>query len=168
MRTIMCSRLYQLNSQPAKGNASDSRFYSHYNVKRLAAEPLLDAVDAATGVQTKSVMLKPGESKKIEITIQRRPGFKGNVTLDTVYQHLNSIYGSSMPPGVSIDERASRTLLTGEQTKGHITLKAAADAKPVEKQQVPVMAHVSINFVMKWTCCGEPLFITVANPTPAK
>ncbi len=53
MRTIMRSRLYQLDSQPTKSNASDSRFYSHYNVKRLAAEPLLDAVDAATGVQTK-------------------------------------------------------------------------------------------------------------------
>ncbi|HTU20519.1 MAG TPA: DUF1553 domain-containing protein [Gemmataceae bacterium] len=53
MRTIMRSRLYQLDSQSAKGNASDSRFYSHYNVKRLAAEPLLDAVDAAAGTQTK-------------------------------------------------------------------------------------------------------------------
>ncbi|HEY7313643.1 MAG TPA: PPC domain-containing protein [Gemmataceae bacterium] len=110
-----------------------------------------------------SVTLKPGESKKIDITIERRPGFKGNVTLDTVYQHLGTIYGGSMPPGVSIDDRASQTLLTGEQTKGHITLKAAPDAKPVEKQQVPIMAHVSINFVMKWTCCGEPLFITLAK-----
>jgi hypothetical protein len=53
LRTIMRSRLYQLDSQPTKGNAADTRFYSHYNVKRLAAEPLLDAVDAATGVQTK-------------------------------------------------------------------------------------------------------------------
>lgn len=53
MRTIMRSRLYQLDSQPTKSNASDSRFYSHYNVKRLSAEPLLDAVDAATGVHTK-------------------------------------------------------------------------------------------------------------------
>ena len=110
-----------------------------------------------------SITLKPGESKKIDITIERRPGFKGNVTLDTVYQHLGTIYGGSMPPGVSIDDRASQTLLTGEQTKGHITLKAAPDAKPVEKQQVPIMAHVSINFVMKWTCCGEPLYITVAK-----
>ena len=53
LRTILRSRLYQLDSQPTKSNASDSRFYSHYNVKRLSAEPLLDAVDAATGVQTK-------------------------------------------------------------------------------------------------------------------
>jgi hypothetical protein len=53
LRTILRSRLYQLDSQPTRANASDSRFYSHYNVKRLSAEPLLDAVDAATGVRTK-------------------------------------------------------------------------------------------------------------------
>lgn len=53
LRTVMNSRLYQLDSQPSQANAADSRFYSHYHVKRLAAEPLLDAVDHATGVQTK-------------------------------------------------------------------------------------------------------------------
>jgi hypothetical protein len=117
----------------------------------------------ALTIAPEAVTLKPGESQRIDITITRRPGFKGNVTLDTVYQHLGTIYGSSMPLGVIIDDRASQTLLTGEQTKGYITLKAAADAKPVEKQQVPIMAHVSINFVMKWTCCGQPLLITVAR-----
>ncbi|MGH7222901.1 MAG: PPC domain-containing protein, partial [Gemmataceae bacterium] len=115
-----------------------------------------------------AITLQPGESKRIDIALSRRPGFKGNITLDTVYQHLGRIYGGSMPPGVTIDDRGSQTLLSGEQTKAHITLKAAADAKPVEKQQVPIMAHVSINFVMKWTCCGEPLLITVAKPAAAK
>src|SRR5262249_56202041 len=31
----------------------DSRFYSHFAVKRIGAEPLLDAIDAVTGVPTK-------------------------------------------------------------------------------------------------------------------
>jgi hypothetical protein len=53
LRTIMTSRLYELDSRPVPGNAADTRFYSHYPVKRLAAEPLLDAIDAATGTQTK-------------------------------------------------------------------------------------------------------------------
>jgi hypothetical protein len=51
--TIMNSRLYQLDSQPLAANAADNRFYSHYRVKRIAAEPLLDAIDAATGTRTK-------------------------------------------------------------------------------------------------------------------
>jgi hypothetical protein len=115
-----------------------------------------------------SVTLKPGESKRVEVTIDRQPGFKGTVTLDTVYQHLSSVYGSSMPAGVRIDDKASRTLLTGDQVKGHLTLKAAPDAKPVKDQLVPVMAHVSINFVVKFTYCGQPLRITVAQAGPGK
>ncbi len=53
IQTIMKSRLYQLSSLPTPENASDRRFFSHFAVKRLAAEPLLDAIDHATGVQTK-------------------------------------------------------------------------------------------------------------------
>jgi hypothetical protein len=53
IRTIMTSRLYGLSSQPTPENRADQRFYSHYLVKRLTAEPLLDAVDTATGVPTK-------------------------------------------------------------------------------------------------------------------
>ena len=53
IRTIMVSRLYQLESIPTKQNSADRRFYSHYRVKRLAAEPLLDAIDQVTGVKTK-------------------------------------------------------------------------------------------------------------------
>ena len=53
LRTIMTSRLYQLDSQPIAANASDNRFYSHFLVKRLPAEPLLDAINSATGTTTK-------------------------------------------------------------------------------------------------------------------
>jgi hypothetical protein len=53
LQTIMNSRIYQLDSQPTRSNAADSRFFSHYHVKRIAAEPLLDAIDEATGVRTK-------------------------------------------------------------------------------------------------------------------
>jgi hypothetical protein len=53
LRTIMNSRLYQLSSESNGSNASDVRFYSHYQVKRLPAEPLLDAIDGAAGTQTK-------------------------------------------------------------------------------------------------------------------
>jgi hypothetical protein len=115
-------------------------------------------------LSTNRVTLKPGQSQKLDITIERREGFKGNVTLDLLFQHLGSIYGNSLPPGVTIDEKQSQTLLTGEQSQGHITLVAAADAKPVENQQVAVMANVSINFVMKFTYAAEPVLVTVAAP----
>ncbi|MFM7042302.1 MAG: DUF1553 domain-containing protein [Planctomycetaceae bacterium] len=53
LRTIMRSRLYGLSSQPTAENADDRRFYSHFSVRRLEAEPLLDCIADATGVPTK-------------------------------------------------------------------------------------------------------------------
>ena len=107
------------------------------------------------------VVLKPGAAAKIDIEIERAPGFKGNVTLDVLFQHLEQPFGNTLPKGVKMDGAASKTLLTGEESKGFITLKAADDAPPVEKQLIPVMAHISINFVMKHTLCGAPVFVTV-------
>jgi hypothetical protein len=115
----------------------------------------------SVSLSTNRITLKPGESQKIEVTIERAPGFKGNVTLDVLYQHLEQPYGNSLPKGMSVDVGNSKTLLTGEETKGVIALKATADAPAIENQLVPVMAHVSINFVMKATYCGEPVAVSV-------
>ncbi|MFN6108505.1 MAG: DUF1553 domain-containing protein, partial [Planctomycetaceae bacterium] len=56
----------QLDSQPTAANQADTRFYSHFRVKRLAAEPLLDAVDQATGSVTKYPNLPLG-TRAIEL-----------------------------------------------------------------------------------------------------
>jgi hypothetical protein len=50
MRLILASRTYQLASATRPGNATDTRFYSHYYARRLPAEVLLDAISQATGV----------------------------------------------------------------------------------------------------------------------
>jgi hypothetical protein len=68
-----------------------------------------------------------------------------------------------LPPGISIDDKTSKTLLAGGATEGQIVLKAAADAPSVERQQAAVLANVSINFVMKTTYASRPVFITVAK-----
>ncbi|HEX4131320.1 MAG TPA: DUF1549 domain-containing protein [Pirellulales bacterium] len=74
MRRIMTSRLYQLDSQPTEGNSSDHQFYSHYSVKRLAAEPLLDAIDYATGVRTKFKNMPLG-TRAIELPDAEYPDY---------------------------------------------------------------------------------------------
>ncbi len=53
MRTILRSDAYQRTAAAMPGNAADTHYYSHFFFKRLAAEPLLDAVGAATGVAEK-------------------------------------------------------------------------------------------------------------------
>jgi hypothetical protein len=118
----------------------------------------------AVNVSATEIKLKPGESQKIEITLERAEGFDKNVTLDCLYRHLNSVYGDSLPKGVTVDMKQSKTLLTGKQTTGHITLTAAKDAKPVEKQQITMMANVAINFVMKMTYASPPIHVTVESP----
>ena len=114
-------------------------------------------------VSPTDVVLKPGESKKIEITVERAAGFDKNLTLDLIYRHLASPFGNSLPAGVTIDDKQSKTLLTAKETKGHITLVAAKDAKPVDRQIVPVMSQAAINFVMKMSYCGDPLRVTVTK-----
>ena len=51
MRAIMNSRTYQLSSEPRSENVANTRFYTQYNVKRLPAEVMLDALDDLTGSQ---------------------------------------------------------------------------------------------------------------------
>ncbi len=109
------------------------------------------------------IELKPGESKTIDIKIERAEGFDKNVTLDVTYNHLTSVYGSSLPPGVTLDKGNSKTLLTGKIVEGHITLTAAKDAPAVQRQQICVMANVSLNFVMKATYASKPVFITITS-----
>ena len=66
VRVIMSSRLYQLQSQPTMENVSDNKFYTHFEVKRISAEPLLDAIDTVTASPTKFKGLPPG-TRAIEL-----------------------------------------------------------------------------------------------------
>jgi hypothetical protein len=74
LRTILSSRLYQLDSQPTSQNVGDERFYSHFPVKRLSAEVLLDAIDDAAGTQTKFKELPLG-ARAIEIPDAEYPDY---------------------------------------------------------------------------------------------
>ncbi len=49
-RLILNSNCYQLSSVPNKWNASDETGFSRYRLRRVEAEPLIDAVCAITGV----------------------------------------------------------------------------------------------------------------------
>jgi hypothetical protein len=107
------------------------------------------------------IVLKPGESKKIEVEIVRSDEYDKNVTLDVRFFHLSE-FCNTLPPGVKFDEGKSSKLITGKNTKGHVVLTADANAAPVDRQLVPVTANVSLNFVMKTTFSADPLWVSVA------
>src|SRR5262249_34080854 len=108
------------------------------------------------------IRLKPGEEVKVEVTVHRRPDYDKAVSLDVLLRHLNTVYGNPLPPGVTLDEAKSKTLL-GNGSKGHIVLKAAPDAAPVEDAPVGVLAHVSVNFVVKVSYSSTPIRVSVVK-----
>jgi hypothetical protein len=62
IRTIMNSAAYQRSSQPLSGNEADDRFYSHYLVRRLSAEVILDAYSDVTGIPTPFTQIHVGNT----------------------------------------------------------------------------------------------------------
>jgi hypothetical protein len=60
MSTILNSRTYQLSSEPNESNRNDSLNYSHFTMRRLMAETMLDAMSQVTGVNEKFNGYPPG------------------------------------------------------------------------------------------------------------
>lgn len=114
------------------------------------------------GVSRTEVVLKPGEEKRIEVALVRRPDYDKSVSLDVLLRHLGSVYGNPLPPGVTVVENKSKTLL-GTTSTGHVVFRAAADAKPVDRVPVSVMANVSVNFVVKISYSSPVIWVTVTK-----
>ena len=53
IRTIVTSRVYQLDSRPTDANKQDRQNFARFYARRLIAEVLLDSVDQACGTQTR-------------------------------------------------------------------------------------------------------------------
>ena len=53
LRLILNSRTYQLSALATPENRLDTTFFTHYQIKRLTAEQLLDAINYATGTTEK-------------------------------------------------------------------------------------------------------------------
>jgi hypothetical protein len=125
----------------------------------VSVVPALDL--KAVRISPAALTLKPGESKPVEVTIERAPGFTGAVSLDALLQ-VFGVFGNSLPEGVTLDESKSHTILNGTQTKGHLVFTAAADAKPVKDQQVPIMANIAMYYsAIRFIYASDPLLVTV-------
>ena len=99
-------------------------------------------------VSPPALTLRPGGEARLDVTVRRRPDYDKGVSLDVLLRHLGGVFGNPLPPGVTLDEGKSKTLL-GTGDKGHIVLKAAPDAAPIDDVPVCVLANVSVNFVVK-------------------
>jgi hypothetical protein len=111
-------------------------------------------------VKPASITLKPGQEVKIEVAITRRPDYDKGVSLDVVLSHLGGVFGNPLPPGVTVEGGKSKTLI-GTGNVGHIVLKAAPNAAPIENVPISVLAHVSINFVVKVSYSSPVITLTL-------
>lgn len=111
-------------------------------------------------VNKNRITLKPGEEVKIDVEVIRRPDYDKGMTLDVLLQHLGSVFGNPLPPGLTMEGGKSKTLL-GTGSAGHIVLKAAPTAAECTDVPICVQAYVPINFVVKIGYASEPIFITI-------
>jgi hypothetical protein len=74
MRLILNSRVYQLSSAPNDSNRDDDQNFSHYYVKRMPAEVLLDALSQATGTSEVLAGYPPG-TRAIALWDNRLPSY---------------------------------------------------------------------------------------------
>jgi hypothetical protein len=116
---------------------------------RLQSVAVTDPLDILhVDVSQREITLKPGEEVKIDVTVQRRADYDKPVSLDVLLRHLNQVFASPLPPGVTLVEAKSKTLL-GTGSTGHIVLRADPKAAAIDNVPICVLCHVSINFVVK-------------------
>jgi hypothetical protein len=127
----------------------------------MPAVAVTDASDVLeVKVKTNRITLKPGEEAKIEVEVKRRADYDKPLTLDVILRHLGQKFADSLPPGVTMVDGKSKTLL-GTGSVGHITLKAAPDAAEIVDVPIAVQAFVPVNFVVKIGYSSEPILVSV-------
>lgn len=74
MRQILLSHVFQLSSRATPANHGDQQFYSHYPVRRLPAEVMLDAICQVTGTPERYVG-HPTGTRAIELWDNQMPSY---------------------------------------------------------------------------------------------
>src|SRR5262249_12274005 len=131
-----------------------------YPVETLALA-VTDPSDITVEAEPREIVLAPGASAAIDVTVTRGPRYTNPVNLAVVLEHLGGVHGNPLPPGVTLKEDGSKTLLGPKETKGRISLQAGPGAPACEKVPIAVMGHVSINFVVKTAYASAPILVTV-------
>ena len=111
-------------------------------------------------VSRNRVTLKPGQEVKIDVKLVRSPQYDKGVTLDVLLRHLGGIHGNPLPPGVTMVDGKSKTLV-GTGSAGHIVLKADASAAECADVPLCVQGFVAINFVVKIGYASEVIWLSV-------
>jgi hypothetical protein len=132
----------------------------HWLVDTLALG-VTDPSDITLEACPREIVLTPGESAAVDVTVTRNARYEGAVNLAVVLQHLGGIHANPLPPGVTVKDSGAKTLLGPKETKGRLILQAAPTAAECDRVPIAVMGHVSINFVVKTAYASAPILVSV-------
>lgn len=114
-------------------------------------------------VSTRELQLKPGETRVVDITIERAPQYTGLVRLESYVHYFEETHATSLPPGVTLDLEKSKAILNTAETRGTLVFHADANAKPSDRHLVPVMSQVAMSLSIRFNYC-QPLWLSVVKP----
>jgi hypothetical protein len=141
-RLILNSDTYQRSSVPTSGNAADEEGFSHYRVRRVDAEVLIDAIVQITGVgeeyssaipepftylppSRRTILLADGSINSTFLDLFGRPGRDSSLELDrnnspSVFQQLHLLNSSHIqnkiiPPVGRAPRRVQPTASVGPE-----------------------------------------------------
>jgi hypothetical protein len=159
--TIMTSATYQTSAQPQKDNAQDDKYYSHYIIRRLPAEVLLDAVCQVTQAPEKfegyplgmrAMQLPDSRVDSYFLTVFGRPERLQNAVSErqsdpSITQALHVINGDTLnqklrAPGGSVD-MLLRLGLSDQRMTEYLFLSAFS-RYPTEKERDGFVADLRV------------------------
>jgi uncharacterized protein DUF1549/uncharacterized protein DUF1553 len=145
MGTIMRSRTYQASSVATPANKIDTQFFSHYPVRRIQGEELLDAIAQVTGVPDRFASYPLG-TRAIELSDTELP----SLALDTFGRPTRVTpceCDRSMAPSLSqaLDlfngETLQNKLKNGEGTVAQLVKSGKPDREIVEELFLSALAR---------------------------
>jgi len=159
LRTIMMSRAYQLASQPTDGNKADVQnvHYTHYTVRRLTAEQLADALDAATATQekyaglplgTRAIQLPDSGVKSYLLDVFGRPARQitcecERTSQPNIAQALHLLNGTALNKRIADPKGRIETLLNAKKDLADIVqeLYLTTVSRPARPEEIERARH---------------------------
>ena len=139
-----------------------------YQAQRVTGRTGAMAVTARSDIRVETdveeITLKPGETKIVPVKLTRDPKYaSGSVTLWGDWRFGNRVFGSSLPPGVTVNDKKSQLGVIGEGLEGSVALTASKGAKAISKVPTVVIGLIPIEFSVFVPFSTKPIYVTVTR-----
>ena len=159
IRTIMLSAAYQRSSVTTPANVKDDRFYSHYLIRRLPAEVILDAFSEVSGVPetfmgypkgTRALQLPDTKVESYFLSVFGRPeriitSSAERMQDPTLPQALHAINGDTLNKKLMSDQGVIAQMVAAGKSNGEIVEQlylSALSRHPTDAERTGILADL--------------------------